>query len=111
MATWIDQQPCPPYSLFRRLRLNLHCGTIADTYQHRYPQRKRSVSDSLAVWRVLQQDFNIRAEETIIYGRSLGGGVASYLATYDDFAALFWTRHLPRRSTVPRSCIHCRYVG
>ena len=47
-----------------------------------------SYTDAKAAWDYLQQEKNIAAEEIIIFGRSLGGGIASWLASHHSPAAV-----------------------
>lgn len=44
------------------------------------PTEKGSYDDALAAWKYLIDEKNIKAEYIIVFGRSLGGGVASWLA-------------------------------
>ena len=44
--------------------------------------------DAAAMWQAVQERYDIAAANTILHGCSLGGGVASWLASQDDFAGL-----------------------
>ena len=52
------------------------------------PSEKGLLQDAAALWKTLQQDYGLTPDQTLLYGRSLGGGVASWLATQDTFAGL-----------------------
>ena len=45
------------------------------------PSEENCYDDALAAWNYLRQDNNLEVDDIIVFGRSMGGGVASWLAS------------------------------
>ena len=75
--------------LYRRLGMNLilwdYRGYGRSTGS---PTEAGMYRDVAAIWQYAQDHWGVRAESTIVHGRSLGGGVASWLTDQDVFAGL-----------------------
>ncbi len=48
------------------------------------PNEKRTYEDALAVWKHVTETREVPPERIVVFGRSLGGAVAAYLATNSD---------------------------
>ena len=53
------------------------------------PSEEGTYLDAMAAWRYLRDERGIAADRIVVFGRSLGGAVATHLATQVDAAALY----------------------
>lgn len=76
-------------AVFQQLRLNVFIFDYRGYGKSEgRPTEKGTYSDALAAWHFLTETKNFRPEEIIIFGRSLGGSVAAWLASQQTSAGL-----------------------
>jgi uncharacterized protein len=70
------------------------------------PSEQGTYRDALAAWEYLTRTLGIAADRIVLFGESLGGAVATWLATREHPAGLIWNRASRPCASWPAMSIH-----